>query len=96
MVKHLKEYLRKNEERTLAAKASTPMTSGYRPEFDVSVEVNLADGNHYQLLIRVLRWAVELGRIDITTEVSLLSSHRDGASFPYRLLLPCHPTQYHL
>jgi hypothetical protein len=46
--------LRKNEERTLAAKASTPMTSGYRPELDVSVEVNLADGNHYQSLIGVL------------------------------------------
>ncbi len=29
----------------------------------------------YKHLIGVMRWMVELGRIDITTEVSLLSSH---------------------
>ena len=30
---------------------------------------------YYQELIGILRWAVELGRIDITMEVSMLSSH---------------------
>ena len=29
---------------------------------------------YYQSLIGILRWIVELGRIDITTEVSLLAS----------------------
>jgi hypothetical protein len=29
----------------------------------------------YQSVIGILRWAVELGRVDITTEVSMLSSH---------------------
>ena len=60
-VKQVKEYLMKNEERTLSAKVSTPMTSGYRPELDVSAELNPTDGNYYQSLIGVLRWAVELG-----------------------------------
>ena len=30
---------------------------------------------YYQELIGVLRWAVELGRIDIAMEVSMLSTH---------------------
>jgi hypothetical protein len=29
----------------------------------------------YQSVIGILRWAVELGRVDITTEVSMLLSH---------------------
>ena len=40
---------------------------------------------YYQTLIWVLRWAVEIGRIDITTEVSMLASHmampREGHLF---------------
>lgn len=40
----------KNGERTLSAKASTPMTSGYRPELDVSAELNSTYGNYYQSL----------------------------------------------
>ena len=74
-VKQVKEYLMKNGERTLSAKASTPMASGYRPKLDVSVELNPADGNYYQSLNGVPRWAVELGRFDITTEMSMLSSN---------------------
>lgn len=31
--------------------------------------------SYYQSLIGILRWTVELGRVDISTEVSLLSSH---------------------
>ena len=31
--------------------------------------------NYYQSLIGVLRWAIEIGRIDITTEVSMLAEH---------------------
>jgi hypothetical protein len=37
---------------------------------------------YYQSVIGILRWAVELGRVDIIIEVSMLSSHlalpRDG------------------
>ena len=54
---------------------NTPFTSGYHPAEDVTAELN-ADGlQYYQELIGVLRWAIEIGRIDILLEVVLLSSH---------------------
>ena len=57
------------------AKCQTPIQSNYRPELDVSAELNGKGTQYYQELVGVLRWAVELGRIDIALEVSLLSSH---------------------
>jgi hypothetical protein len=51
------------------------MTSNYRPELDTTAELQIEGTRHVQELIGVLRWAVELGRIDIATEVSLLSTH---------------------
>ncbi|GFH48949.1 hypothetical protein CTEN210_05425 [Chaetoceros tenuissimus] len=50
-----------------------PFPSSYRPELDTSPE--LEDISKYQQYIGVLRWACELGRIDILTEVSVLSQH---------------------
>jgi hypothetical protein len=64
----------------LAVKASAPIASGYRPELDVPPELDPDDASHYQSLIGILRWIVELGRIDICCEVPMLSSH---------LALPC-------
>jgi hypothetical protein len=45
----------------------------YRPELDTSSECNDAQVSFYQNLIGVLRWIVELGRIDIAFEVASLS-----------------------
>jgi hypothetical protein len=59
----------------LPRKASTPMSTSYRPELDVSATLDPKLANYYQSLIGVLRWAVEIGRIDITTEVSMLATH---------------------
>ena len=59
----------------LSVLAPTPLTSGYRPELDVSPELDVDDSAQYQSLIGILRWIVELGRIDICCEVSMLSSH---------------------
>ena len=73
-VKNVETYIAK-EGRTLPAKATTPMPSGYRPEIDVSDELGAMEAAYYQSLIGVLRWMVELGRVDICTEVSMLSSH---------------------
>jgi hypothetical protein len=59
----------------LRGKANRPIPCGYRPEVDVTP---VLQGNHislYQGYIGVLRWACELGRVDILTEVSMLSSH---------------------
>jgi hypothetical protein len=42
---------------------------------DVTPELSPVMINYYQAQIGVLRWCVELGHIDILTEVSLCSSH---------------------
>ena len=59
----------------LPSRTKTPLSSNYRPEIDVSPELNATDAAYYQSLIGVLRWMVELGRIDICCEVSMMSSH---------------------
>ena len=47
----------------------------YRPELDVTEACNDEQYGYYANLIGVLRWMVELGRIDIGFEVSVLSQH---------------------
>ena len=59
----------------LPANANTPMQATYHPELDVSPEFDVKYMSYYQLLAGVLCWMVELGRVDICLEVSLLSSH---------------------
>jgi hypothetical protein len=64
------------EGRGLNSTAKTPFPSTtYRPEVDTTDECDSDGSSRYSQLIGVLRWAVELGRIDIYTEVSLLSQH---------------------
>ena len=75
-VKNVTEYLKKRGE-GLAAKAVTPMTSGYRPEIDIKPELGEEDAEYFQSLIGVLRWIVELGRFDINVEASMMSSHME-------------------
>jgi hypothetical protein len=52
-----------------------PMMSKCRPEIDVTRELLVNEASYYQSLIGILRWIVELGRVHICCEVSLLSSH---------------------
>jgi hypothetical protein len=59
----------------LQSKCPTPMTSGYRPELDSAPELPASDARYYQELIGVLRWAIELGRVDIMSEISMLSTY---------------------
>ena len=56
-------------------KADTPLTTTYRPESDISRELNEADAAYYQSLIGILTWIVELGQVDVCLEVSMMSSH---------------------
>ena len=55
--------------------ADRPMAKSYHPELDVTRELDKGGSSKYHQLIGMLRWAVELGRVDILLEVSLLSSH---------------------
>ena len=58
---------------TLKSKVSTPLSADYRPELDTTPELDARRANYYQGLIGVLRWIVELGRIDIIVPIALLS-----------------------
>ena len=60
----------------LPNKAITPMIQEYKPELDTSEELYNDDITMYQELIGELRWAIEIGRVDILHEVSLLSAYQ--------------------
>ena len=51
------------------------MSTDYQPSKDTSRELDSASIQIYQELIGVLRWAVEIRRVDVLLEVSILSSH---------------------
>eukprot|EP00957_Ditylum_brightwellii_P201933 15327869-Ditylum_brightwellii.AAC.1 len=76
-VKNVVEYLEKrNDPRwTMSAKAEMPMKASYRPELDITPVLSPFDSAYYQSLTGMLRQVVELGRIDMCLEVSLMSSH---------------------
>ena len=59
----------------LPSRCKTPMTVGYRPERDVSAELTSIGIQRYQELIGVLRWAAELGRVEILLETAMLSTY---------------------
>ncbi len=59
----------------LPQRADNPFPYDYHPELDQSEPLDPECSLFYQHLIDVMRWMVELGRIDIATKVSLLSSH---------------------
>ena len=56
-------------------KAKTPYPANYKPEMDVTEELNDDMISRFRQLIGILRWAVELGRVDIYLEVSVLSQY---------------------
>ena len=47
----------------------------YHLEISVTSELDIKLINRFQQFIGVLRWAIELGRVDILTEVNCLSQH---------------------
>jgi hypothetical protein len=55
--------------------ADRPMAKSYHPELDVTRELDQEGSSKYHQLIGMLRWDVELGRVDILLEVSLHSTH---------------------
>ena len=55
--------------------AENPFKGGYSPEMDVSLVLGQNEAFHYQSLVGVMRWRIEIGCIYINTKVSLFSSH---------------------
>ncbi len=76
-MKNVEDYIEKQSDPRwkLPVKAETPMQTSYRPGLDVSPELEPQEAAYYQSLIGILRWIVELGRVDICLEVSMMSSH---------------------
>ena len=72
-VSNVEKYLHKLG-KSLPKRATAPFTIGYRPEIDVSQQLDPPSASYYQSLIGILRWVVELGRVDITAEVSMMAS----------------------
>ncbi len=73
-VRNIKDYNAKTRPGVkLAKRASRPFPTGYIPELDMTPKLNNKVTTFYQLQIGVLCWCVELGRVDIITEVSTLS-----------------------
>ena len=58
----------------LPTKTACVFPSKWKPELDVTPELIPVDASFYQQQIGVLRWCVELGRIDIIAEVSMLAA----------------------
>jgi hypothetical protein len=59
----------------LKSKATTPFPNLYKPELDATRELDADGSSRFRQLIGILRWAIELGRIDIYTETALLSQY---------------------
>ena len=79
-IKNLELMLEKEKTRPLRTygkrSGERPFPVTYRPEIDVSPILGDKLSSRYLQLIGTLRWAIELGRIDIITEVSMLSQYQ--------------------
>jgi hypothetical protein len=87
----------------LRKKTPRPMETNYRPELDVSPILSPERANYYQSQFGILRWIVELRRIGIATEVSMLAAHNAmpreghlGAVFCVYSSLKTRPNNAHL
>ena len=74
-IRGVEDYLEKRGRKLSGKRVGTPLPANYHPELDVSPELMDDEATYYMSLIGILRWIVELGRIDITGEVSKMSSH---------------------
>ena len=78
-VNNVREHLRKKGE-NLPISVQTLFSSQYRPEIDILPELREDDASYFHSLIGVLRWIMELGRVGMDVEVSMMSSHH---ALPY-------------
>ena len=59
----------------LPVKAENPFPTTYDPTSDTSEALDPEQASFFMHLIGCMRWMIEIGRVDIATEVSLLSSY---------------------
>ena len=73
-VNNIEQYL-KVKGKKLLEKVPAPFKNGYRPEIDMTEDLGEDDAVYYHSLIGVPIWIIELRRVDINTELLMLSSH---------------------
>ncbi len=75
-IRNVEEYVSHNlgDQWKLPSRAENPFAINYHPEMDTTPELKPALATYYQSQVGVLRWMVELGRVDINTEGSMLAS----------------------
>ena len=73
---NVEQYL-KVKGKKLLEKAPAHFQNNYRPEIDTTEDLGEDDAAYYHYLIVLMIWIVDLRRVDISTEVSMLSSHWD-------------------
>ena len=73
-IENVEQILQKGGQK-IPSMCKTPLSSSYRPELDTSPELKEDGLQCYQELIGVLRWAVELGRVDILLETLMMLTH---------------------
>ena len=73
-IENVEQTLQKSGQK-LPSKCKTPLSSSYQPELDTSPKLKEDGLQRYQELIGVLRCAVELGRVDILLETSMMLTH---------------------
>ena len=66
----------KKEGTQLPKKTKVPMSTSYRPELDSTEELEPDEITYYQELIGILRWSIEIGRVDMHLEVAVLSAYQ--------------------
>ena len=60
----------------LPRRAEIPMSSDYKPEIDATTKLESYGITMYQYIIGELIWAIEIGRVDINHDLSVLSSYQ--------------------
>jgi hypothetical protein len=72
---NIRQYLKEHYRQLLKSQmrqGSSPFPNGYRAETYISEELPTDEASYYPSQIGVLQWMMELGRINIITEVSIL------------------------
>ncbi len=59
----------------LTCLALNPFPTDYQPELDTLPKLPPEHASYYQSLMGIYSWMIELGRVNISSEVSMLSSH---------------------
>jgi hypothetical protein len=57
-------------------KHTGPLHTSYKPELDSTKPCDEEHASRFRQIIGILRWAVELGRLDILFEVSMMSQYQ--------------------